>query len=71
MFWDQIEEYLKEFINNITKQWLWFIDDLIDVIEGKRNHLCGKTQKIYVIDSDEAEERLANWQNTQRNKVRG
>jgi uncharacterized protein YjbJ (UPF0337 family) len=70
MIWDQIEEYLKEYINNIKEQWLWFIDDQIDVIEGKRNHFCGKPQKAYVIENDEAENRLTVWQKLQRDKIR-
>jgi uncharacterized protein YjbJ (UPF0337 family) len=70
MIWDQLEENLKEFISNAKDQWIWFIDDQIDVIEGKRNHFCGKAQKVYVIDSDEAEKRLADWQNLQRDKIR-
>lgn len=70
MIWDQLEENLKEFINTVKDQWIWFIDDQIDVIEGKRNHLYGKTQEVYVIDSDEAEKRLADWQKLQRDKIR-
>lgn len=70
MIWDQIENDLKEFINTVKDQWIWFIDDQIDVIKGKRNHLCGKMQKACVIDSDEAEKRLADWQKLQRDKVR-
>jgi uncharacterized protein YjbJ (UPF0337 family) len=70
MIWDQIKENLKEFISNVQDQWIWFIDDQIDVIEGKRNHFCGKSQKVYVIDSDEAEKCLADWQKLQRDKMR-
>lgn len=70
MIWDQIEDDLKEFINTVKDQWIWFIDDQIDVIEGKRNHLYGKTKEVYVIDCDEAEKRLADWQKLQRDKVR-
>ncbi|WP_411728051.1 CsbD family protein [Methyloglobulus sp.] len=69
MIWDQIEDNLKEFINNVKEQWIWFIDDQRDVLEGKRNHLTGKTQKAYVIDIDEAEKRLADWQKLQRDKI--
>lgn len=70
MSWNQLKENVKEFINNINGQWIWFIDDQIDVIEGKRNHFYGKTQKLYVNDNEEAEKRLAEWQKLQRDKIR-
>jgi uncharacterized protein YjbJ (UPF0337 family) len=70
MIWDPIKDELRDLMNNVKEQWIWFIDDQIDVIEGKRNHLCGKMQKVYVIDNDEAEKRLADWQKLQREKIR-
>lgn len=69
MIWNHIKGNLKDSINNVKEQWIWFVDDQIEVIEGKRNHLCGKTQKVYVIDNEEAEKRLANWQKLQREKI--
>jgi uncharacterized protein YjbJ (UPF0337 family) len=68
MIWDQIKNDFNDMINDVKDQWIWFIDDQIDVIEGKHNHFYGKLQKAYVIDDDEAEKRLANWQNLQREK---
>jgi uncharacterized protein YjbJ (UPF0337 family) len=68
MIWNHIKVNLKDSINNVKEQWIWFVDDQIDVIEGKRNHFCGKTQIIYAIDDDEAENRLADWQKLQREK---
>jgi uncharacterized protein YjbJ (UPF0337 family) len=68
MNWNRIKVNLKDSINNVKEQWIWFVDDQIDVIEGKRNHFCGKTQIIYSIDDDEAEKRLADWQKLQREK---
>jgi uncharacterized protein YjbJ (UPF0337 family) len=70
MSWNQIEETLKEFINTVKDQWIWFVDDQIDVLQGKRNHFYGKTQNAYVIDDDEAEKRLADWQQRQRENIR-
>lgn len=67
---NQISNNLKEFINTIKDQWIWFVDDQIDVLEGKRNHFYGKTQKVYAIDSEEAEKRLADWQKLQRDNIR-
>ena len=68
MIWNHIKVNLKDSINNVKEQWVWFVDDQIDVIEGKRNHFCGKTQIIYAIDNDEAEKRLADWQKIQWEK---
>ncbi|MEQ1740698.1 MAG: hypothetical protein ABL884_12425 [Methyloglobulus sp.] len=70
MAWKQIEETLKEFINTVKDQWIWFIDDQIDVLQGKRHHFCGKKQIANMTDSDESEKRLADWQNQQREKIR-
>jgi uncharacterized protein YjbJ (UPF0337 family) len=70
MTWDRIEETLKEFINTVKDQWIWFIDDQIDVLQGKRNHFYGDTHKAYVIDNEEAEKRLADWQQRQRENIR-
>lgn len=67
---NQIANNLKAFINTIKDQWIWFIDDQIDVLEGKRNHFYGKTQKVYVVDSDDAGKRLADWQKLQRENIR-
>ena len=67
---NQIEETFKEFINTVKDQWIWFIDDQLDVIQGKRDHYYGKPQKAYVTDNEEAEKRLSNWQNLQREKIR-
>jgi uncharacterized protein YjbJ (UPF0337 family) len=69
MIWDQIKDDFNDMINDVKDQWIWFVDDQIDVIEGKRNHFYSKMQRVYVID-DEAEKRLADWQNTQWEKMR-
>ena len=58
MNWNHLKVNLKDSINNVKEQWIWFVDDQIDVIEGKRNHLCGKPQRVYVIDEEEAEKTL-------------
>ena len=70
MIWDPIKDELRDLMNNVKEQWIWFIDDQIDVIDGKRNHFYGKMQRVYVIDDEEAEKRLANWQKLQRDKIR-
>ena len=70
MAWNQIEEIFKEFISTVKDQWIWFVDDQIDVLKGKRNHFYGKVQNAYVIDNEEAEKRLADWQQRQRKNIR-
>lgn len=66
----QIKAYINNFINIVKDQWVWFVDDQIEVIEGKRSHFYGKMEKSYMIDSEEAEKRLTAWQSLQRNKIR-
>jgi uncharacterized protein YjbJ (UPF0337 family) len=67
---NRISGCLKEFINTAKDQWIWFVDDQIDVLQGKRNHFYGKLQIAYVIDNEEAEKRLADWQQRQRENIR-
>ena len=70
MTWDRISDSLKDLISTTKDQWIWFVDDQIDVLQGKRNHFYGKLQKAYVIDYEEAEKRLADWQQHQRENIR-
>ena len=70
MIWVHIKDDFNDMINDVKEQWIWFIDDQIDVIEGKRNHLCGKPEILYMINDEEAEKRLADWQKLQREKIR-
>jgi uncharacterized protein YjbJ (UPF0337 family) len=67
---DRISEYINELINTTKDQWIWFVDDQIDVLQGKRNHFHGNAQKAYVIDNEDAEKRLADWQERQRQNIR-
>jgi uncharacterized protein YjbJ (UPF0337 family) len=70
MTWDRTTEYLKELMNTAKDQWFWFVDDQIDVLQGKRDHFYGKTPRAYVIDNEEANKRLAEWQKLKWDKVR-
>jgi len=56
---NQILNNLKVFIDTIKDLWIWFTDDHLEVLEGKR--------KGFGLDGDEAEERLADWRNPQSN----
>jgi uncharacterized protein YjbJ (UPF0337 family) len=70
MNWDRTTEYMKELMNTVKDQWFWFVDDQIDVLQGKRDHFYGKTSRAYVIDNEEADKRLADWQKLKWDKVR-
>ena len=64
---DRIEGNLKKFKGNVKQQWGKLTDDQLDVIAGKREHLAGKTQVMYGICKDEAENQLSDWQKKQKN----
>ncbi|MDO8264144.1 MAG: CsbD family protein [Gallionella sp.] len=66
MNWDRIEGNWKQFKGNIKQQWGKLSDDQLAVIAGKRDHLAGKTQESYGISKDNAEKRLAAWQEHQK-----
>ena len=66
----QFQINLQDVINIVKDQWVWFIDDHSEVIEGKRNHFYGKMHNPSMNDNEEAEKRLAEWQNLQRFKIR-
>lgn len=45
----------KQFIRTITEQWIWFVDNQLELIGVKQNRLAEKMQKAYVITGDEVE----------------
>jgi hypothetical protein len=49
----------KQFINTVIEDWTWFVNDQLDRIGVKQDHLAGKTQKAYVTNGDNAEKRLS------------
>lgn len=56
----------KQFINTAIEDQTWFVNDQLDRIGVKQDHLAGKTQKAYVTTGDNAEKRLSDWQKQQR-----
>lgn len=58
-------ENMRHFLNCIKDQWVWFIDDQRDVLDGTKNHFRGG-YKLFEIDDEEANKRLSDWQ--QRHK---
>ncbi|MEQ1636309.1 MAG: hypothetical protein ABL903_06430 [Methylococcales bacterium] len=70
MNWNQFKDNLQDFKSAIMEQWDWFIDEQLEVIEANQNYFVKKPQKAYVINNEEAEKRLADWQQQQRDKIR-
>lgn len=67
----QIKSNWKQLKNDVKDQWSWFTHDQLDLIDGKQNYFIGKPYKnSYVQDKVEAEKRLSEWQQLQRDKLR-
>ncbi len=57
---------VKQFINTVIEDWTWFVNDQLDRIGVKKDHLADKTQKAYVTNGDNAEKRLSDRKKQQR-----
>ncbi|WP_394753307.1 hypothetical protein [Crenothrix sp.] len=67
----QIKSNWEQIKNDVKDQWSWFTHDQLDLIDGKQNYFIGKPYKnSYVQDKVEAEKRLSEWQQLQRDKLR-
>ena len=65
----QIKSNWEQIKNDVKDQWSWFTHDQLDLIDGKQNYFIGKPYKnSYVQDKVEAEKRLSEWQQLQRDK---
>lgn len=58
MAWDTIAGNWNEFKYLIKKEWAKLSDDDLKVIGGKKEELCGRLQKQYGYDKDEAERKI-------------
>ena len=56
----------KQFISTAIEDWIWFVNDQLDRIGVKQDHLAGKTRKAYVTKGDNAEKRLSDRKKQQR-----
>lgn len=54
MAWDTFEGDWKIFKGKVKEKWGKLTDDDLDVINGKRDQLIGRLQKMYGITRDEA-----------------
>jgi len=45
----------KQFIRTITEQWIWFVDNQLELIGVKQNRHTEKMQQAYVITGDKVD----------------
>lgn len=64
MNWEQIEGSWKQLQGKVRQQWGKLTDDDIDLIEGRREELAGRIQKVYGVSRDEAERQIEKFQNS-------
>lgn len=71
MNWDRVEGNWKQFKGQVKERWGKLTDDDLDVIEGKRDQLCGALQKAYGYSRDDAEREIDRFGETMRIDVVG
>jgi uncharacterized protein YjbJ (UPF0337 family) len=68
MTWDRIERNWQHYKGNAKRHWVKLTDDQLDGVAGKREQLAGKIQEAYGFSQEEAEKRLAAWQDAQKDR---
>ena len=64
MNWDRIEGNWKQFAGKVQQQWGKLTNDDLDVIDGRREELSGRIQKVYGVSKDEADRQITNFADT-------
>lgn len=64
MNWDRIEGNWKQFSGKVRQQWGKLTDDDLDLIDGRREELAGRIQKVYGVSKDEAEKQIERFSDT-------
>jgi uncharacterized protein YjbJ (UPF0337 family) len=64
MNWDRIEGNWKQFSGKVQQQWGKLTNDDLDVIDGRREELAGRIQKVYGISKDEADRQITDFADT-------
>ena len=64
MNWDRIEGNWKEFKGKAQTQWGKLTNDDLDVIDGRREELAGRIQKVYGVSKDEADRQITDFADT-------
>lgn len=67
MNWDRIEGNWKEFKGRAKQQWGKLTDDDLTQIDGRREELSGRLQRLYGYGKDEADREIENW--TSRSRI--
>lgn len=58
MNWDQVEGNWKMFSGKVHERWGKLTKDDLDVIQGKRDQLEGRIQKVYGLQREEARKQV-------------
>ena len=64
MNWDRIEGNWKQFSGKVQQQWGKLTNDDLDVIDGRREELAGRIQKVYGVSKDEADRQITSFADT-------
>ena len=64
MNWDRIEGNWKQFTGKVQQQWGKLTNDDLDVIDGRREELSGRIQKVYGVTKDEADRQITQFADT-------
>lgn len=59
---DEVGGNWKQFKGKVKEQWGKLTDDDMTVIEGKRDQLVGKVQSVTVMQKDQAEKEVTDWE---------
>jgi len=58
MNWDQVKGKWTQFKGQVKQKWGKLTDDDLNVIEGKRDQMCGKLQERYGYAKEQAEKEV-------------
>jgi uncharacterized protein YjbJ (UPF0337 family) len=65
MNWNYVETNWHELKAKVKQNWDKISDQQLDAVAGKRDRLCRVIQRVYAINSQQAEEQITEWQDAQ------
>lgn len=65
MNWNYVETNWDELKAKVNQNWDKISDQQLDAVAGKRDRLCRVIQRVYAIDSQQAEEQITEWLDAQ------
>lgn len=68
MIWDRIKSDWNHYKGNAKQQWSKLSDELLDAIQGDREHLASRVQQAYGVGKEQAEKEVAGWQALQTDR---